>query len=64
MFIQRIKNIASRFFKADTANQDKKDSFCVMPWKHMHINNNGSIRLCCQTPWLLDDHRKPLTVYS
>jgi|GEM_PF-1096189 len=64
MFIQRIKNIASRFFKADTANQDKKDSFCVMPWKHMHINNNGSIRLCCQTPWLLDDHRKPLTVYE
>ena len=40
------------------------DAFCVLPFKHMQIGNNGFVRLCCQTPWLKDDAGKPITVYE
>lgn len=26
-------------------------SFCVMPWVHFHVTQNGNVAPCCQAPW-------------
>ena len=32
-----------------------KDNFCVAPWMHLHVINDGRAFPCCQTP-LEDKH--------
>lgn len=28
-----------------------EDVFCVMPWVHFHVTQNGNVAPCCQAPW-------------
>jgi pyruvate-formate lyase-activating enzyme len=41
-----------------------RDTFCVLPFRHMQIGNRGFVRLCDQTPWLTDADGRPLKVYQ
>jgi radical SAM protein with 4Fe4S-binding SPASM domain len=29
----------------------EKDTFCIMPWVHFHLTQNGNVSPCCQAPW-------------
>lgn len=29
----------------------KSDSFCMMPWVHLHVTQHGTVTPCCQAPW-------------
>jgi len=43
----------------------KIDSFCVVPWKHLHMCDSGEVRFCCATPYILDiATEKPLNIYE
>ncbi|MFT6199613.1 MAG: MoaA/NifB/PqqE/SkfB family radical SAM enzyme, partial [Vicingaceae bacterium] len=33
------------------AKTDKSDrNFCIMPWVHLHVSQNGNVIPCCQAP--------------
>jgi len=42
----------------------ESDSFCVIPWKHLHYCDNGLVRFCCASHWMLDERSNPLTLYE
>lgn len=46
--------------------QDKKlhDTFCILPFKHIYIENSGFVRLCSRTLWLRDERGKSISVYE
>jgi len=48
-FLQRIKLL----FKKEITNDFVKNSktFCMMPWVHLHVTQQGTVTPCCQTPW-------------
>lgn len=31
-------------------DKSKNDSFCIMPWVHFHVAQNGNVIPCCQAP--------------
>ena len=33
-----------------TATDNKSSSFCIMPWVHLHVSQNGNAIPCCQAP--------------
>jgi radical SAM protein with 4Fe4S-binding SPASM domain len=37
-----------KLFKGKT---HPKDVFCIMPWVHFHVTQNGTVTPCCQAPW-------------
>lgn len=39
-------------------------SFCVQPWKHLHICDTGVCRICCTSPPLCDSNKQFFTVYG
>ena len=47
-----LKHIFSRR-KAplDEAGAAASDSFCIMPWVHLHVTQHGTVTPCCQAPW-------------
>ncbi|MDP5238219.1 twitch domain-containing radical SAM protein [Uliginosibacterium sp. 31-16] len=38
--------------------------FCILPWRHLNLKENGSVRICCQGPELKDAHGNALTLYE
>ena len=39
-------------------------SFCVLPWKHLHLCDTGACKICCATSALRDQFGRRLTVYK
>jgi MoaA/NifB/PqqE/SkfB family radical SAM enzyme len=39
------------------------DKFCIMPWKHLTVNSEGSYRLCCVARNVMTDGGAPMSVY-
>lgn len=37
------------FPDADAATAS--DTFCIMPWVHLHVTQHGTVTPCCQAPW-------------
>lgn len=39
------------FFKKRKTKEAERDTFCIMPWVHFHLTQNGNVSPCCQAPW-------------
>lgn len=37
--------------KAEESWLKNHDSFCMMPFVHLHVTQHGTVTPCCQTPW-------------
>ncbi len=39
-------------------------SFCALPWKHLHLNAEGSAQICCHTDEAISEDGVPLSLYE
>ena len=39
-------------------------TFCILPWVHLTINPDGTIRTCCKTPSCIQDERGSMSIYN
>lgn len=44
------RKIKDKFTKVDEFYQ-KNGAFCIMPWVHLHVTQEGSVTPCCQAKW-------------
>jgi Radical SAM superfamily/Iron-sulfur cluster-binding domain len=41
-----------------------QDNFCVLPWQHLTLQDDGTTQLCCQSTQVEDIDGKPLSLYE
>ena len=41
-----------------------QNNFCVLPWQHINLKDDGTVMLCCQGPRIKDGQGKAMTVYE
>jgi len=53
---------------ADVRNAAKitpvRDTFCILPWSHLQIAPNGTVKMCCIAGEDLHDRGRPLSLYT
>jgi len=50
--------------EAAKSELDNGPSFCVIPWKHLHLCDSGAVKICCATEDLCDDNGERLNIYK